>query len=171
MSAERWLPVVGWEGLYWVSDHGRVRSSYHPDKIISGGKVGRGYRMFQLCRDGKITRVCVHRLVLLAFVGPCPLGYEGCHNDGKAWNNHISNLRWDTHKSNQADRRKHGTNTKHLAILTPRQVIRIRTEREVQDRTWVSRFGVSNGTIRNARVGFTFRDIAIDGFKRPRPYR
>lgn len=50
----------------------------------------------------------VHRLVLLAFVGPCPEGMEGCHNDGNPHNNALSNLRWDSDKANQADRERHG---------------------------------------------------------------
>ena len=50
----------------------------------------------------------VHRLVLLAFVGPCPPGMETCHKDGNSLNNKLTNLRWDTPKSNTEDRRKHG---------------------------------------------------------------
>ena len=55
------------------------------------------------------ARRSVHRLVLLAFVGPCPDGLEACHADGNRTNNVLSNLRWDTHKSNCADRIAHGT--------------------------------------------------------------
>lgn len=52
----------------------------------------------------------VHRLVLAAFVGPCPPGMQGCHNDGNPANNNLPNLRWDTPKANQHDRKRHGTN-------------------------------------------------------------
>lgn len=48
-------------------------------------------------------------MVLEAFVGPCPIGYEGCHNDGDPSNNQVANLRWDTHRNNQLDQLKHGT--------------------------------------------------------------
>lgn len=51
----------------------------------------------------------VHHLVLETYVGPRPPGLLGCHNDGNTSNNHVENLRWDTHKSNAQDRRKHGT--------------------------------------------------------------
>lgn len=55
-------------------------------------------------------KYAVHRLVLEAFVGPCPDGMEGCHDpDPNPSNNAISNLRWDTKKANQADRVRHGT--------------------------------------------------------------
>ncbi len=55
-------------------------------------------------------KYAVHRLVLEAFVGPCPDGMEACHfPDRNPENNRISNLRWDTKAANQADRIIHGT--------------------------------------------------------------
>jgi len=45
----------------------------------------------------------VHRLVLEAFVGPCPDGMEACHLDSDKTNNRVSNLRWDTHLENMRD--------------------------------------------------------------------
>ena len=52
----------------------------------------------------------VHRLVLEAFVGPCPQGMESCHDpDRDPTNNSVSNLRWDTRQENQNDTVKHGT--------------------------------------------------------------
>jgi hypothetical protein len=50
----------------------------------------------------------VHRLVLEAFVGPCPEGFEGCHFDGDPSNNAVKNLRWDTHLNNMKDIQRHG---------------------------------------------------------------
>lgn len=58
----------------------------------------------------------VHRLVLEAFVGPCPFGMEGCHNDGDPTNNNLVNLRWDTHKNNEKDKIKHGTSGKSYKL-------------------------------------------------------
>jgi hypothetical protein len=71
-----------------------------------------------------------HRLVLLAFVGPCPEGLEGCHNDGDPSNNRLDNLRWDTRESNMADQIKHGVTTRGVkqwkAKLTAQRVREIR---------------------------------------------
>lgn len=50
----------------------------------------------------------IHRLILEAFIGPCPEGMEACHNDGNCRNNELSNLRWDTPESNIQDKIKHG---------------------------------------------------------------
>ncbi len=49
----------------------------------------------------------VHWVVMLAFVGPCPKGLIVCHNDGDKTNNRLSNLRYDTQRSNALDRTKH----------------------------------------------------------------
>ena len=50
----------------------------------------------------------VHRLILLAFVGPCPDKMECCHNNGNCQDNRLDNLRWDTKASNAEDKRRHG---------------------------------------------------------------
>lgn len=80
--------------------------------------------------DHRIKKISVHRLVLLAFVGPCPEGMEACHNDGDSTNNSLSNLRWDTPKNNHADKKKHGTvnlgEENPSAKLTEEQVRMIR---------------------------------------------
>ena len=122
-TQERWLPVPGYEGYYEVSDHGNVRSV---DRMVPRGDHmltrrgrvlapvdnGHGYPRVQLGRYGKYDFQQVHRLVLQAFVGPCPDGMEACHNDGDRSDARLSNLRWDTRSSNQFDRRLHGTDHK-----------------------------------------------------------
>jgi hypothetical protein len=59
--------------------------------------------------NGKVHLLRIHRLVLEAYVGPCPEGMEGCHNDGNASNNNLNNLRWDTPQNNANDKKNHGT--------------------------------------------------------------
>ena len=120
---ERWLPVVGWEGYYEVSNQGRVRSVQREIQFRDGRvftyesqirsltpQVPYGHLAVGLKRNGSRITVRVHRLVLEAFVGPCPEGMEGCHNDGDASNNALSNLRWDTSSANKQDMIRHGTN-------------------------------------------------------------
>lgn len=77
----------------------------------------KGYPRTGLSRAGKSKLVLVHRLILLAFVGPCPPGMEGCHEDGDPLNCTLANLRWDTPKANKADSIRHGTSHAHLAIV------------------------------------------------------
>lgn len=92
--------------LYWVGEFGSVfrdrdgvlvklKQQENPD----------GYLRVSLYRRGqkRITRY-VHRLVLLAFVGPCPDGMEACHGIGGSKDNRVDNLRWDTPSANVSDR-------------------------------------------------------------------
>jgi hypothetical protein len=60
--------------------------------------------------DGSRKRFLVHRLVLLAFVGPCPEGMECRHfPDRDVTNNNLDNLQWGTKEENAADKVIHGT--------------------------------------------------------------
>lgn len=83
-------------------------------RAIEGKKLkpiptGKGYLGVNLPESGKYKRYLIHRLVLAAFVGPCPDGMEGCHSDGNPENNALENLRWDTPSANARDRIHHGT--------------------------------------------------------------
>lgn len=120
--AEEWRPIVGYEGYYEVSDHGRVRSVDRLVKGPHGDAVWRlqgrpmkqrpwskkGYMCVKLTRENKDKRHAVHRLVLAAFVGPCPEGYEACHNNHVKHDNRLSNLRWDTKSANMQDNLRAG---------------------------------------------------------------
>jgi hypothetical protein len=79
---------------------------------------------------GRSQTTAVHRIVLEAFVGPCPEGMECCHNDGNPRNNNVTNLRWDTRSANQMDSVRHGTKpqgTAHYrAKLKPEDIPDIR---------------------------------------------
>lgn len=115
-AAEEWRPVVGYEGRYEVSNLGRVRTvprqgrrKFIPGKPRKLSELSTGYLNVQLCDGSSVKNHLVHRLVLSAFVGPCPNGMMACHGDGNRKNNHVSNLRWDTATANQHDRRAHGT--------------------------------------------------------------
>ena len=122
ISVEQWLPIPGYEGFYEVSNLGRVRSldrtvrnrndTVQPKRgmVLKISKSNRcAYMTVGLTRDNKHRRFFVHRLVLMAFVGPCPEGMEACHNNGVADDNRISNLRWDTPSENIRDLVRHGT--------------------------------------------------------------
>jgi hypothetical protein len=127
---EIWKPIPDFPG-YDISDQGRVRSyKYTTGKILSPNTQRNGYCSVLLCVSGKKHRIQIHRLVLLAFVGPCPIGMEASHNDGCQANNRLENLRWDTPSNNHLDKRKHGTlleGDKHpSSMLTSAEVREIR---------------------------------------------
>jgi hypothetical protein len=124
---ERWLPVVGREEFYQVSDLGRVRSNSR--RLIMKQQVLKGYPTVSLELPVK-RRSRVHRLVLEAFVGPCPEGMETRHLDNDRQNNRLSNLAWGTREENEDDKRRHGTAPRGersgTARLTADQVAQMR---------------------------------------------
>lgn len=84
--------------------------------VFSCEKNGRKAVNLKEDSTGVFKRFRVYRLVLIAYVGPCPDGMVACHNDGDVTNNNLENLRWDTQKNNLMDTIAHGTKingTKH----------------------------------------------------------
>lgn len=125
-EVEKWLPVVGYERLYEVSNAGRVRCLDRTEHVRNrwGGITARrrrgkmlkaspnwnGYPAVWLVDDNKnVSGLLVHRLVYMAFVGPIPHGLDVAHNDGSRTNNWVGNLRAATRKENMADKLIHGT--------------------------------------------------------------
>lgn len=120
-SGEQWLPVVGFEGLYEVSDLGRVRSLDRRIRQRNGRtRVFLGSIKSQVERDGgrlvvglskgNVYRArLVSQLVAEAFIGPRPAKAEVCHNNGDPRDNRAGNLRYDDHSGNMLDKRHHGT--------------------------------------------------------------
>lgn len=119
---ERWLPVPGYEGIYEVSDQGRVRSldkyvnHCFADRRLVKGRVlkpvlenGTGYFRAALYKaEREPRRYRVHTLVLTTFVGPRPDGMVCCHGNGIRTDNRLENLSWDTISANNFDAVKHG---------------------------------------------------------------
>ena len=130
-AVEQWKPVHGYEGIYEVSSHGRVRSL---DRTVtrSGGQVRRkgkvlratlnpgGYPVVSLYRQGRPKNRYVHALVAEAFFGTRPKGMEVCHNDGDPTNNHLDNLRYGTSSDNELDKVRHGTHYNAAKTHCPR---------------------------------------------------
>lgn len=101
-------PILGFPG-YLVTSDGRVRSS-KCHRFLTPTATPNGHLYVSLCRGMKRGhKNYVHRLVLGAFVGPCPEGMECCHNSGDPADNRLANLRWDTHSGNMWDAVGHGT--------------------------------------------------------------
>lgn len=111
---EIWLPVSDFEGLYEISNIGRVRSvnkqvfngfAYYERKghVLAPHLRPNGYYSAMLYKDGKYKCFAVHRLVALAFL-PNPENKPFIdHIDGNPQNNKLENLRWCTQKENMAN--------------------------------------------------------------------
>ena len=99
---EIWKDIDRYEGLYQVSNFGRVKSiGYGKERVLKAGVNSRGYLNVVLFKDGKGKSFTVHRLVAIAFI-PNPENKEQIdHIDTVRTNNRVSNLRWCTQEENQ----------------------------------------------------------------------
>lgn len=97
---EIWKPVLNYEGLYEVSNFGRVKSLIS-GKILKPRKRNDGYLSVVLCENGKTKMFYVHRLVYSAFNGEIPAGLQVNHiNDKDKTDNRLCNLNLMTPKEN-----------------------------------------------------------------------
>lgn len=119
-TSEQWKPVPGYAGRYEVSDRGRVRRNDWvavtrrgerklPARELKTPKTSTGHLSVVLAAPGGgEDRWLVHRLVLTAFVGPCPNGMECRHLNDNPVDNRLSNLCWGTRTDNMLDRTRNG---------------------------------------------------------------
>ena len=122
-AAEVWKPILGYEGLYEVSNEGRIRSldriveqdnngskakTFYKGKILKGRKNGGGYRVVHVSKNGVSRRLSVHREVAKVFCDKP----DGCdvvnHIDNNPSNNKAENLEWTTYKGNMQWATKQG---------------------------------------------------------------
>ena len=104
MENEIWKPVVGYEGLYEVSNQGKVISlNYNKTgkvRLLRLKKTRKGYLQVCLHKDGKKNSFQVHRLVWEAFNGPVPEGMQINHISERKDQNNLENLNLMAPKDN-----------------------------------------------------------------------
>lgn len=117
---ENWRDVLGYEGLYQVSDEGRVRSLTRVNnygrkvrgQIIKQQKSKHGgYLTVGLCKNGKRTLFFVHRLVAMAFIEPTDTTETVNHINEIKTDNRVENLEWMTLHDNTL----YGTHMQRMA--------------------------------------------------------
>lgn len=122
----RILNIPNWDG-YAVTDEGDIWTclAARNPSVLRNGRYAKtwhlrakkkrtisGHLWVRLhAGDGSTLSTGVQRLVLEAFVGPCPRGMEARHLDSNPANCRLSNLEWNTRKVNQCDRKANGTVT------------------------------------------------------------
>jgi len=176
MSAvECWAPIPGYEGLYLVSNMGRVKSVTRrcvlrgkrdgrlvPERMLALDEHISGYLMVSLNKEGIRKTLRVASLVAEAFIGPRPAGHQVCHNDGSRTNNRPENLRYDTCKGNAHDRTLHGTQQRgeraSKAKLTSEAVHAIRQD-DRPIRQIAHAYGVAHSTVSVAKRGITWSHL------------
>lgn len=139
---ESWKKISGY--LYSVSDLGRVRND-RTGRILKGAANVHGYFHVNICAEKKASTRLIHRLVIEAFIGPCPDGKQCNHIDGDKLNNKLANLGWVTPAENMMHSYRHGLNSIHK--LSEDNVREIRLRSNERHRKLAEEFGVSRGTI------------------------
>lgn len=157
MSRETWRPIEGLPG-YEVSSLGQVRSWRAPfgrgrrsePLVLKPRTNHKGYLRVNL---GGRTRK-VHRLVLEAFVGPCPEGHVADHRNRDRSDARAANLRWVTPAENN----------QHLRKLAPGQVVELRrlyAAGEMNLRELAQVFRIDHTTVSAIVRGETYREIPL----------
>ena len=151
---EIWKDITGYNGIYQISNYGRVKSFYKDKKgiILKTHPTNLGYIKISL----KNKNLLIHRLVAIAFVKNVnpKIKTEVNHIDGDKSNNHFTNLEWCTRSENT----KHSWDTglreaktgddHHNSKLNKKQVIDIRKLKGLKTQRQISKiFKVSPATI------------------------
>lgn len=141
---EQWKPIKDYEGIYEVSNFGRVRSVDRicgkmprgfdrniKGKLMNPTDNGHGYMVIQLKKNGTRKTAYIHRLVAEAFLKKP----EGCnvvdHIDYDTKNNNVNNLQWCTQKENvrRSSWKRRKQNTKYRTSNTGEKYITNRNGR------------------------------------------
>lgn len=133
ITNEEWRPITGYEGLYEVSDQGRIRSRdrivYHPKGDLTlKGKIRKiridknGYSHITIYKEGISKTFLVHRLVAITFLGDfTDQGLEVRHGPIGNSDNSLSNLSWGTPGDNESDKIRDGTHHQAKKTHCPRK--------------------------------------------------
>lgn len=161
---KKWLPIVGYEGLYSISELGYVWAHETGTlKKQSGGKgTGSRYKYVTLYKNNVGTKIMVHRLVGKHFVkNPNSYPYV-LHKDDDRDNNSATNLKWGTQTHNHEDSVRNGTAKNPPGVpwyknnktkLTPDKVRQIRRIRDssiwISQEALAAQFGISRWALRD----------------------
>jgi hypothetical protein len=93
LDGEVWKDIKDYEGLYQISNLGRIKSlKCHKEMILKQSKNNYGYFIVGLSRNGKVKNKYVHILLFETFIGEVPKGYDIHHKDFNQENNNFDNL-------------------------------------------------------------------------------
>jgi len=169
MNQEYWRAVVGWEGLYEVSNLGRVRSMTRVIEQMFNGTLGRrtlqsriiaqhinkaGYATVRIYRKNQGQTRLVHALVAEAFIGLRPAGNDVRHGPKGKSVNTPENLCYGTRAENLRDRDRDGTHQRgdqgpgaKLTLSEAREIKRLK--------------GIEPSHVVAARYGVSFSSVCM----------
>lgn len=160
MSEEIWKDIKGYEGIYQVSNLGKVKSltrnslnnSNTKDRLLKQGVTKKGYASVTLCKDKVRRTYRVHRLVAEAFIPNHENKPQVNHIDEDKTNNRDDNLEWMTNKEN----RNHGTAIKRMCITNSKPIICTKgniKEKYASQKEFCLKYALSRGHVSEAISG------------------
>ena len=153
---EIWKDIQGYEGLYQVSNLGRVRSLiftnnfnkkvYKRIKVLKLEKTWQGYLRIMLSKNKIKKRYSVHRLVAKTFINNDKKYNYVNHKDENPSNNNVNNLEWCTMLYNNLYNGKNFRNCKRIAKLDlNNNILNIYDSvNEASNHNNINRCGISN---------------------------
>lgn len=169
IDEEIWKDIVGYNGLYKISNYGRVMSLYNDGRILKPNSSG-PYFHVNLFLSGNQKTQRIHRLVAIHFLRKpiSKLKILVNHKDCNKINNHHSNLEWCSPEGNCKHAKKHGRTKVPFtrgekngrSILTEQKVLLIREYCKTHNGVQAAiEFGVSKNTIFDIKAKRTWSHI------------
>lgn len=178
MSEENWKAVIGYEGVYEVSDQGTVRrigrafGARHGNILLPIRPCStRKHLRVALSARGSTARRYIHRVVAEAHLGPAPSPrHQVNHKDGDPSNNAVANLEWVTPRENVRHAHEHKLSRQdgehnNFARLTEDGVRRINAMRAkgMLHREIAHELGVSRGAVQGVLYGKNWKHVTTQG--------
>ena len=172
MNKEEWKSIKGYEGLYEISNFGRVKSlvGWNGHKYVKREKILAPYKqqtnpnysrsVVKLKKNGKGKEFKVHRLVAKAFI-PNPKNYKVInHKDGNPLNNKVNNLEWCTQKMNIKHALENELKVNRINTIDRETMVELLNNNFTYDEI-AEILGVAKGTVFNYIRKFKIRKIYL----------
>jgi len=164
---EIWKDIKGYEGLYQISNFGRVKSfKGHKPRILKVCIDSKGYNKYMLSLGGNLKTHPVHRLVSEHFIPNPSNKSQVNHKDGDRLNNKVDNLEWVTPPENMQHAHRLGLINYNKGVLcnnklSEKDVVNIRTAlSSLSTKELADILGVHYTTIRNIKLGKSWKHVS-----------
>lgn len=166
MEDIKWKLIKGFDGMYDISEFGKIKSRFKGGRILKNYLSHNGYEFVRLYKNFKYKNYRVNRLVAEYFIPNPENKPQVNHKDGNKSNNHVSNLEWCTASENIRHALKNGLSklVKPKRKLINCQVLMIRDyikDGVLNQYEIAEMFDVDQSTISNIKTGKIFKRIKL----------